>query len=267
MAINFATSGLDLLVQILRYRISDLKASYSTVTAEDVGTANGNSNEVFYTTNMPVASGFETYLRVGRWFYTKKETELECAGARSYVFHLESGAFRIPAGATLAESGSRVRVGYTWEEEQEYKFSDKELKLYIGDAITAVNSDCNFGYTFISTGNFDVSPMVEFNSIAAHAYPLYASILIKRQLESEGFGDRIYVKDLNITIDTSKGLGDLSKSTRELESKYSNLINDCRLSDQLSAVQNIDTYSTYPIYGSHRYATNYVPDTSFGQSE
>ena len=266
MAISFATSGLDLLVQILRYRISDLKIAYTTVTAEDVRTASGTSNEIFYTANMPVASGFDTYLRAGRWFFAKKNTELECNGIRAYVFNLESGAFIVPAGAIVAEAGSRVRVGYTWEEEQEYKFSDKELKLYIGDAITAVNLDCDFGYTFISTGEFNVTPTVEFNTAAAHIYPLYASILLKRQLESEGFGDRIYVKDLNITIDTSKGLGDLSKSTKDLESKYQNFINDCRMSDQLAAVQSIDTYSTYPIYGNYRYAQNYSPDPSFGQT-
>lgn len=241
----FATSGIDLLVQILRYRISDPKTIYSTVTSENVGVASGVNNEIFYTNNMPLASGFDTHLRIGRWYYQAKSSDAACNGLRAYVFNIDSGSFRIPTSAVLAPSGERATVSYTWEEEQAYKFSDKELKLYIGDAITAVNNDCNLGYTFVVSGEtFDVSPTVTFNTAAAHIYPLYATILVKQQLESEGFGDRIYVRDINITIDTSKGLGDLSKSLKELKSSYTNIINACILEGQEAAVTKIDTYST-----------------------
>lgn len=265
--ITFATSGLDLLVQILRYRISDQKCVYTTVVQEDIGTASGIADEIFYSLNMPITSGSDTHLRCGRWYYTKKDTAGSCAGLRAYTFNVESGAFVIPNGAIYAETGSRVTIGYTWEEEQEYKFRDKELQLYIGDAINAVNNDYDFGFRFSINGDtYSVSPTPTYNDFASHIYPQYASILIKRQLESEGFGDRIYLRDLNITIDTSKGIGDLSKSLKDLDSQYQNTIKDLMFKGQEAAFCRIDTYSTKSIDGDYQYTANYNPIKEYGES-
>lgn len=271
MAVPFSTtSGLDFLVELLRYRISDLKYTYSNVIQEDAGTANGTANELFYIDYVPAISSFDTHLRVegtgAKYYYTRYNTEADCSGKRGYIFSAESGYFMIPTGAILATSGSRVKVSYTYLEEQDAKFSDDELRLYVGDAITTVNNSWyNFGHTFSATGStWYVSPTPDASSISSYLYALYAAFLVKKQLESEGFGDRIYVRDINITIDTSKGLGDLQKSAKDLMENFKSIVNELRLRGQTAAFARIDTYSTAPIdYGSYEYQTNYSKDDNF----
>jgi len=261
-------SGLDFLVNLVRYRISDLKSIYNTVVQEDAGTAAGTANEIFSTDYMPIASGFDTHLRAGRWYYTKVSTDADAVGLRAYVFSTTSGQFRIPTNATYPTSGDRAKVSYTWLDEQPTKFTDDEIKMYLGDAITTVDSTYyDFGYTFLAdntTNTFTISPTPTASGLASYVYTMYASYLIKKQLESEGFGDRIFVRDINITIDTSKGLNDLQRSSKDLMDNFRRLISEIKLKGQESIMARIDTYSSAPIVGdSYRFDSNYTNDGQF----
>lgn len=241
------TSGVTFLVELLRHRISDPKYVYSTVVNEDAGISVGSPNEVFYTENMPVASGFDANLRVGRWHYGIANNSSDAQGVRKFVLVIESGGFLIPTGAISQLAGERVKLSYTWLEEQPNKFSDSELKIYLADAIKKVNDVYyDFGFTISVSGNVDlsISPTIKASDLASHVYAMYASYIVKGELEAEGFGDRIYVRDINITIDTSKGLGDLQKSSQNLLKDFLNIINELRINGQESAFARIDTYST-----------------------
>jgi hypothetical protein len=241
------TSGISYVVSLLRHRISDPKTVYTNVVDEDAGTAAGSVNEVFLTDNMPVVSGYETELRADRWNYVACATVEAAANIRGYIFSNASGSFLIPNGATLPTAGDRIKLSYTWRERQPYRFNDTELKLYLGDAISTVNNVYyNFGYTFVNSGvnNLDISPVIKAEDLAPHIYAKYASYLIKKELEAEGFGDRIYVKDINITIDTSKGLADLQKSAKDLLDDFKNIIIELRQGDIAKVACKIDTYNT-----------------------
>jgi len=242
------TSGIDWLTELLRMAIADPKQTINQVTMEAVSElASGVPNETFYTEHLPIASGFETYMRVGRWYYEEVETTADAQDKRAYVFNVESGAFMIPSGAILAESGSQVYLSYSWLEEQSYSFSDYELRLYLQDAVTEVNQGIyNFGHTTSGMArDFDIIPAPGANDVASYVYVKYAAYLIKKRQEAEGLDNRIYVRDLNVTIDTAKGLGDLSKSAETLRKEIDDIITNLRLKGQESAFARIDTYSTY----------------------
>lgn len=257
------TSGLDFVLEILRDRISDKKYSYTTVVRENAGLASGVSNEIFFTNNMPIPSGFSTALRAGRWYYTEYSSDAETASKRGYIFSVASGSFRIPSVAIAAESGAAISLSYTWLEEQPYKFSDEQLKLYIADSISTVNNVYyDFGYQFISNGLSDmyISPDINSSDLAPYIYAKYCSYLIKKELEAEGFADRIYLRDINITIDTSKGLGDLTKSAQGLLDEFKSIISELRSSGVEAAFARIDTYSTERIPIDYNYQHNFISD-------
>jgi hypothetical protein len=259
-------SGINFLVGLVRYRISDLKILYNNVTQENAGNSTGNA-QIIYTANMPITSGFDSYLRVGRWLYTPVASQAAASGIRGYVFDSSDGSFTIPSGAVLPSAGQTIGLSYTWSEEQPYKFTDNELKMYLGDAVSTVNNSMyNFGHTFIANPTNDtytIYPEVGTSEIAGYIYAMYASYLIKKQLESEGFGDRIFVRDINITIDTSKGLGDLQKSAKDLYVMIQDVIKTLLVKGQEAAFARIDTYSTYPRQEGYLFDSNYQKDNNY----
>lgn len=226
----------DWLIELLRMQIADQKYKTVQVVREDTGVvSNGQANEMYYTSNLPVASGTDTYMRIGRWVYQEVDSVQAALGLRAYFFNAGLGLFYIPEGAIYGEDQSRVRIGYSWLEEQACKFTDTVLRYYIQDAIVMVNSDYHdFSYT-----------TTEVDNIASYVYVKYAVYLIKKQMEAEGFDNRIYIRDLNVAINTSKGLGELAKSSQILMEEIDVIITKLRTKEQVVAPEILDTYSTY----------------------
>ena len=264
---SLLSSGVDFLIGVLRYRIADPKTIVTPVIREQNDSiSNGIVPETFYTKNMPIATGYTTVLRIDRWKYDEVNTVVEASGLRAYIFNETSGSFYIPSGAIPGTSGNIIKLSYSWVDEQECKFTDTELRLYIQDAVTTVNgSYYNFSHTVSGFGDtFDIVPSPGYGEISSYLYIMYATYLIRKQLESEGFDNRIFVRDLNVTIDTSKGLGDLTKSSDILMGDFKNILNTFMLRGQESAFSLIDTYSTYNKYDStYEYEHNYIKDSDF----
>jgi hypothetical protein len=242
------SSGVDWLIDHIRQRISDPKYVYTAEIMEDAGTASGVPNEVFYTRNMPIASGFPTYMRVGRWFYEEVSSVADAQGKRAYVFSAESGSFMIPDGAILATSGDHVKLSYTWKEEQQYKFTDDELKNFLQAAVVEVqNGYYDFNYTTSGVGaSFGMSPEPASTDLASYVFAMYTVYLIKKRLEEEGFENRLAVRDANISIDLSRGLGELVRSSTILYDRFKEVIRELKTKGQEAAFARIDTYSTRP---------------------
>lgn len=261
------TSGIDWLVSLLRMAIADPKTSVNQVTWENSGlTSFGVIDETFYTTYLPIVSGADTYMRIGRWFYEEKDSIAGTFGIRGYTFNVESGAFFVPENAILGTSGDTIYLSYSWEEEQNYTYTDSELKLYIQDAVAEINNGYyDFGYTTSGAGsNFDLSPKPGINDVASYIYVKYATYSIKKRQEAEGFDNRIYVRDLNVTIDTAKGLGDLSKSADTLMGEIKDIIQTIQVDGQTGAMARIDTYSTYVAWDAEdNYAHRWVDNQDF----
>lgn len=265
-------TGLDFLVELLRHRISDPKISYQTEVDEDGGPASGASIESFYTDNMPIATGIgipDAELKVGRWWYTKVDTPAEAAGIRGFLFYPSSGWYYIPAGAIMPTSADRSYLTYTWQSRNATTFTDQELKMYLGDAMLEVNGTYyDFGFTFVANDPYSMSitPSISINNLGAAYYVMFATYLIKKQLESEGYNDRIMVRDINTTIDTSKGLSDLSKSIKDLRTQFEDMIAILNMRGQEAAFARIDNYSTYnEDWFGQRYDTN--GDSDSGNSD
>lgn len=261
------TSGIDWLVALLRMAIADSKTSVNQITMENSGyIASGADDEVFYTEYLPIISGSDTYMRIGRWLYEEKNSIAETSGERGYVFNVESGAFYIPSGAVPGVSGDIVYLSYSWEEEQNYTYTDSELRLYVQDSVTEINNGYyDFGYRTSGVGgSFDVLPEPGINDIASYVYVKYATYMVKKRQEAEGFDNRIYVRDLNVTIDTAKGLGDLSKSANVLMDEIKDIIQTIQVRGQEAAFARIDTYSTYVAWeNSDTYAHRWIENTNY----
>lgn len=225
----------DWLMELLRMQIVDQKHKTVRVVGEDTDeVSNGVMNEMYYTDNLPIASGTNTYMRIGRWAYQEVDSAAAAAGLRAYVFNVDSGSFYIPEGAIYGEDQSKVKIGYSWLEEQSYKFTDAILKYYIQNAIVIINNNYHdFSYAAAET-----------NNIANYIYVKYAVYLIKKQMEVEGFNNRIYVRDLNVTIDTVKGLSELEKSSQELIKEINMIITEFKTKKQVVVTETLDTYST-----------------------
>lgn len=264
-------TGVDWLIDLLRVQIADQKYKVTQVVQEDTGiVSSGVMDEMFYTDNLPIVDDTDTYMRIGRWLYQEVDSAAAAAGLRAYVFNVDSGCYHIPEGAIYGEDQGRVKVGYSWIDEQTYKFSDTELKYYVQDSTVTINdSYYNFGHTVVGAGaSLDISPAPAYDEIASYIYVKYATYLIKKQLEAEGFDNRIYVRDLNVTIDTTKGLGELAKSSRELIKEIEAIINELRLKGQVAAFTILDTYSTYVENDSAtqwaaKYDSNWKDDKDF----
>lgn len=260
------TSGMDFLAELLRQRIQDPKYLYKDEVGEYLGVATGDASESFFTANLPILSGADRHLRAGRWKYTEYATANDCSGKRGFTFCLESGTYLIPTNAIYATEGDHVKGSYTWISEQETSFRDEDLKLYLADAVNIVNQTYyDFGHSIVgnTASDLDISPCPSFNDVASYLYTMYSTILIQREIEAGSFADRIYVRDINITIDTSKGLGDLGRSIKELESRFNDVLNTFILKGQNEAFARIDTYSTYSYDGDYKFSSNQSGNSNF----
>jgi len=256
--------GIDLLADLLRQRIQDPKYIYKDEVGEFVKAALGEEDEEFETANLPILSEADRHFRAGRWKYTEYPTSAECADKRGFTFSVPSGIFIVPAGAILPEAGDPVTVSYTWVSEQETSFRDQDLKLYIADAVNVVNDIYfDFGHSIVgsSVSDIEINPLPQIDEVSSYLYTMYATILIQREIEAGSYSDRIYVRDINITIDTSKGLGDLGRSIRELESRFQDVLNTYQIRGQEAAFAKIDTYSTFSYDHTKKYSS-FVSDNS-----
>lgn len=258
--------GIDFLASLLRQRIQDPKYVYKDEVGEFAGNATGSLPETFETANLPILEGADRHLRVGRWKYTEFDTEGECAGERGYTFSVPSGIYRIPTGATAPEAGDPVTISYTWISEQETSFRDQDLKLYIADAVNVVNDIYyDFGHSVVgeTINDLEINPLPQIDEVSSYLYVMYSTILIQKEIEAGSYSDRIYVRDINITIDTSKGLGDLGRSIRELERRFEDVLNTFQIRGQESAFSKIDTYSTFAHNQGHKFARFLSDNTNF----
>lgn len=261
------SSGVDWLVGHIRDRINDQKYVHTFEIQENAGLATGaESGWVYQTKNMPIATDLEHKLRVDRWIYTEVDTIGDAVGLRAYIWSETSGTYHIPTGAIQPASGERVKLSYAWYEEQPYKFTDNELKGFLQAAITEVQEVYyDFDYNMAGVGaSLDIVPNPGATDIGSYMFAMYTVYLIKKRLEEEGFDNRLVVRDMNVSIDLSRGLGELTKSSRELYETFKGHIKTLKFAGQEAAFARIDTYSSRPPdVDNYKWETNYVQDDQY----
>ena len=236
--------SVEQIVSGLRENIGDHKTRFIPVVREGLGVASGTSPETFYTLNMPVISGEDVNLRVGRWLFTKVSSVAAANGLRAYTFSFDNGSYTVPIGATTAISGDAVYGSYTYLGEQEYTYRDSELYEYVHEGTNYVQSmrDLSILVAGVGTG-LTLTPTPTEQQ--AFLIKLAAKYLLSKDREELGLAEAIMIKELDITIDTTRGIGNRIQSSKELNAALIAIIDRLNMGDTAGAGALIDTYSTY----------------------
>jgi hypothetical protein len=238
------------ILSIVRKSIGDYKTVPTRITGEIVAdgyTDTGDGTIIYYTVNLPITSDSEedVYFLGGRWNY--EIIDSGTTGTRWIQWISESGMFVLNTGTSVeVTSGDIVKIGYTYDSPQEYDFRDSDLLVYIGNAASFINQE-TFDYTAFTTtgsaydGTLTITP--EPSTYVGILIGKIAQLEARRQIESEGNTSAIYVRQGEITIDTTKGGKDRLDSIKTLKQDVSSMINTINLGNITG--NTVDVYSTY----------------------
>lgn len=209
-------------------------------------TATGTDGEEFISQHMPLISGSTGVLRGGRWSYRhlgQFPNDYDASTTREFLIDYNKGAFVIPSGAPALTSGDKVKLSYSWSQEQEYRFPDTELDKWVTVGDHYIRDKLALSYTISGYGpNLTMHPVpsgVEFSLLV-----LSTSYFLRRRLEEEQLQDGIFVKEGETAFDTTKTLVHRGRSLKQVKDDLDDIIKDVILKDLESAGQKIDIYST-----------------------
>jgi hypothetical protein len=251
----------EAIIEDIRFQINDYKTVQANVVGETpatgkaapqdttyhwLETATGKNHEEFLTKNMPVTSGCSVVLRTGRWQYSFGGTfpdDYADNGTREFFMDWNRGIFIIPSGAIPTISGDKVKLSYSWDEEQEYRFPDLEVKKWIPVGDSYMRQKITLPYSIEGRGNtLSLDPVP--SGIYSAVLTLATSYFMRKRLEEEGLQDGIFVRDGDIAFDTTKTLVHRGKSLKEVKLDLNSIIDDIQMGDLGSAGTKIDIYST-----------------------
>lgn len=227
--------------------------SSSYIVNDDIQGAAGVSRtgESYMTQNMPIVTGASAIFRGGRWQYKVFTGSDEGPDGTRWIKWLESsGTFHLPTGqdsttfSVPVGASDTVYLSYSWTEELPYELSDTQINEFIRDGTEQISSK-HPGWEYTTSGAlssalFNISPSppqaVEF------LIALQSTVLARIRLEQQGYNDGIYVRDGDITIDTTKTLGSQLKSIQALQNTIDQMVADMIIADTRGV--RIDNYST-----------------------
>jgi len=208
-------------------------------------TTGDNYETVYETQNLPISasSASDVYFKGGRWWYTIADTGDD--ETRWVKWVSSSGWFMLDSGATAPAVGSAVKIGYTYDSPQEYTFRDEELYTYIQNAAIWVNKESSDITAFSTAGtpsglDLEISP--EPSQFTGRLISKVAQLEARFRLESERNTSSIYVRQGQVTIDTTKGGANRNEAIKTLQGEIKAMLDTLRLGD-ISGVR-IDLYST-----------------------
>lgn len=221
-----------------------------------VDTATGKQGEVFATKHMPLISGCDVKLKGGRWNYEYGGEYVWPYAAltgspRQFKISYYTGLFIVPSGATTIASGAKVSLTYSWEESQEYRYSDTEVKKWIPEGYSYIKEKYETSIVLSGRGaTLSVSTIT--NDLEATLLSFATSYFMRRSLFEEEMSQAISVKDGDVAFDTTKKLAHRGRSLDAVKKDLDQIIDDIVVGNLIGAGQRIDTYSTkdwYPTTG------------------
>lgn len=231
-----------------RNGIGDYKTVPTRVVDEIVSSGyitEGDEYNLYYTVELPitVSSTGDVYFRGGRWRYTIADTGED--GEYWVKWNATSGSFMLDSGAVQPAASDLIKIGYTYDAPQEYSFRDSDLLRYIESAVYYVNKEtCGItSYAVTGTPETSLTITAEPSAYVGRLISKVAQLEARLQIESESNTSAIYVKQGQVTIDTTKGGGDRLKSVKELKSEVRSMIKTI-ITGELDG-KRIDLYSTY----------------------
>jgi hypothetical protein len=235
-------------------------------------TSTGSDFEVFATQNMPLVSGSTVKLKGGRWNYSLGGDYVYpyiplTGSPRQFQISYYTGLFIIPSGAQRIASGAKVTLTYSWEESQEYRYSDEEVQKWIPEGYSYIKEKYPTPYTVSGRGkimNFVPLP----SGMDATLLSFATSYVMRRALYEQELSEAISVRDGDTAFDTTKKLAHRGKSLEAVKEDLDNIIDDLVIGDLNSAGIRIDTYSTKDWYpntgiGSEQEITHIEGETGY----
>lgn len=226
----------------------------------------GRSGEEFLSKKAPMVSGCKVRLKGGRWSYDLAgEFPQNYGGAsahngkREFLVDYYRSLFLVPSGAVPIASGDRVLLTYSYWEDQDYRFSDTEIKSWLLDGDTYLRDRVILPWEISGRGSsiaFTVTPSGGWLSLLA----LSTSYLMRQRLQEEAVQDGIFIKTGSTTLDTSKTLAHRGKSLDQVKKDLDGIIDVIKMGDLVSAGARIDLYSTQDL--SYGYGFGYYQETN-----
>jgi len=252
------------IVSGLRKSIGDQKSEVTNIVKEPVTTATGGTPEVFYTKNMPIVSGNTVQMYSDRWLYTLVATTGAGLGTRAYLFDYDEGKFTIFDGATAATSGDTIYATYSYTEQMDYEYQDSELYEYVKDGVDWLNQYRNMGLSGVGVGTgITLSPQP--SGVNAVLIAMTAKYLVQKDREESGIIDGIMIKELDITIDTTKNARARLESAKAMRADLLDIVYKMNLDSTAGAAKLVDTYSTWIAGGGEdKVGTDYETNSADG---
>lgn len=209
----------------------------------------GVNSEEFLSKKTPIISGCKVKLKGGRWNYDfagefpqNYGGSAAHTGKRQFLVDYYRSLFLVPSGAIPIASGDRVLLTYSYWEDQDYRFSDIEIKSWILDGDTYLRDRVTLPYTISGRGStlsFDITPSGMWLSLLG----LSTSYLMRQRLQEEAVQDGIFIKTGSTTLDTTKTLAHRGKSLDQVRKDLEGIIDTIRMGNISEAVYRIDIYS------------------------
>ena len=251
--------------RIVEIQAVDEAAANSKLNPLDVNnywgaTSTGKNYEEFLTKNVPLVSGCEVNLKGSRWDYVSSgnwgRTGNTFNNQRVFFIDYNNGMFVLPSGAIPIASGETVKLTYSWYENQEYEFTDNDLKSWVLDGDMFLRNRLEPPYVLGGRGEtLSLTPVpsgIWFNLLA-----LSTSYAIRRRKQEVALDEAIVVREGTTYLDLSKSLPHRGKNIEEVKNDLEGVIKYIQLGELSSAGVRLNLYNSKEPEGTVTYHEEY----------
>lgn len=234
------------LVSTVRRNIGDPTTQTVREVREIVGISTGVDNGQFQANSPPVISGSTIVFRGGRYRYVPISNYSDkVADKRQFWFDYSIGVAYVPSGCTPVPSGQQVKLSYSWQDEQEYFYSDDDIWLFSKDAIEAVDA-LGFKHNYVFSGGTYATSSITPNlvGIDGQIVMVQTALLILEKDQRSHLSSAVVIREADMSFDNTRGVTMRIKTISDLQDKLNEILKTLLTRKQISQVARIDVYST-----------------------
>jgi hypothetical protein len=225
--------------------------------------ATGKNYEEFLTQHTPLVSGCEINLRGGRWDYTSSgnwgRTGNTFSNQRVFFIDYNNGMFVLPSGATPIASGETVKLTYSWYENQEYEFTDTDIKSWVLDGDMFLRNKLTPPYVLSGRGEtLNLAPMPSgfwFSLLA-----LSTSYAIRRRKNESALDSALVLREGTTYLDLTRSLAHRGKSLEQVKEDLDAVVHMVQLGELSGAGVKLNLYNSRERDGETTYHEAYRTD-------
>jgi hypothetical protein len=185
-------------------------------------------------------------LRGGRWRYNFLEDPSEhIDDMREFWFDYATGTATVPSGCTPVTSGEKVKMSYTWRDEQEYFYPDDEIWLFVKDAADEVDAmGISHGCVLSGDGYEDAVITGSLVGTDGLVVMLQAALTILEKDQRQHLTSAVVIREADMSYDNTRGVTLRISTIAELRNKIREMLKGALIADQHGGMGRIDVYST-----------------------